>query len=267
MVAASPIINTEYASANACDGVGEPLGTYVARQILEDPYLQDLKALGPRLQPPSLEGLRPKDWTVATWKARWPTEFPYGEEMLPQRAFVDARWKALKWAFERACYRIVIVFLDAWGQGDLELWGCGADGAWVLVSPTLRNSNFMALHVLENRLVPAHWRGQAPPAVVQGHIYSELEVRPVQAVSLPDVSPPGGLPEPPSPTPKRKSNGRDYRDLDARLCPEMQDLIKEGKATSPEDAAREMVSKIAGSGTEDSRIKRLALRYREWLQS
>ena len=39
----------------------------------------------------------------------------------------------------------------------------------------------MVLRVLENRLVPAHWRGQAPPAVVQGHIYSELEVRPVQA--------------------------------------------------------------------------------------
>jgi hypothetical protein len=61
----------------------------------------------------------------------------------------------------------------------------------------------------------------------------------------------------------KRHNGRDYRSLDAPLVAEMHELIEGGEARSAEDAARAVVNRAAGGGQEDSRVKRLALRYRE----
>ena len=46
--------------------VGEPLQAYLGRRVRENPFLQELKARDARLQPPSLEGLHPADWTDTT---------------------------------------------------------------------------------------------------------------------------------------------------------------------------------------------------------
>jgi len=61
---------------------------------------------------------------------------------------------------------------------------------------------------------------------------------------------------------KRKTNGQDYRPLDAPLVTEMRTLIEAGTAISPEDAARAVVDRATGAGQGASKVKRLALRYR-----
>jgi hypothetical protein len=68
----------------------------------------------------------------------------------------------------------------------------------------------------------------------------------------------GGLP-----AQKRKSNGRDYRQVDAPLVTEMRHLIEDRSARSPEDAARGLVGRAQGGGTDESKVKRLALHYRK----
>ena len=62
---------------------------------------------------------------------------------------------------------------------------------------------------------------------------------------------------------KRKSNGSDFRSLDQVLVIEMHQLITSNRASSPEDSARSVVTRAAGRGMESSKVKRLALRYRE----
>ena len=60
--------------------------------------------------------------------------------------------------------------------------------------------------------------------------------------------------DPPEATPKkRKSNGRDYRQVDAELVTEMHELIQAGRASSPEDAARALVARAVGRGSDGSR--------------
>ncbi len=62
---------------------------------------------------------------------------------------------------------------------------------------------------------------------------------------------------------RRKSNGLDYRRHDAPLIVEMRAMIETGEARSPENAARAVVGRAAGGGAAESKVKRLALRYRE----
>jgi hypothetical protein len=50
---------------------------------------------------------------------------------------------------------------------------------------------------------------------------------------------------------------------DDRLLDDMRDMIKSGKAKSPNDAARLLVDRAAGTGTPDSKQTRLANRYRK----
>jgi hypothetical protein len=64
-------------------------------------------------------------------------------------------------------------------------------------------------------------------------------------------------------TKKRRSNGPDYREKDALLVAEMQDLIATHRARSSEDAARAVVKRAVGGGTDESKVKRLTKRYRE----
>jgi hypothetical protein len=67
----------------------------------------------------------------------------------------------------------------------------------------------------------------------------------------------------------RKSNGNDFRVQDAPFVQRMAELIKEGKARSPEDAARAVINqtfngkKVAGTANPESQVKRLAKLYRE----
>jgi hypothetical protein len=157
---------------------GEPFAAFLARRVREDPYLQELKALAPWLQAPSLEGVHPADWTETTWADHWPTEWPGGEKEVPSRTFAEDRRKALEWGFKRACYRIVIDFFDQWANKGVILLGRRADGALKPVPPKLRNSHFMVLHVRKGLLGPAPWQGQTTPADLQRHTYSELTVQP-----------------------------------------------------------------------------------------
>ena len=62
---------------------------------------------------------------------------------------------------------------------------------------------------------------------------------------------------------KRRHNGLDHRLSDAPLVADMRNLIATKKAQSAEDAARAVVSRAAGSGQPASKVKRLALHYRE----
>ena len=80
------------------------------------------------------------------------------------------------------------------------------------------------------------------------------------ASATPDALPPSIKPHRPG---KRQTNGLDYSTDDAPLVDEMSKLMAAGKARSPEDAARQVVSRAKGGGQEDSEVKRLAKRYRE----
>jgi hypothetical protein len=62
---------------------------------------------------------------------------------------------------------------------------------------------------------------------------------------------------------KRPSNGLNYAKQDAPLIEEMRAMIQTGRARSPEDAARAVYRRAAGSSKEGSKVKRLARRYRE----
>jgi hypothetical protein len=64
-------------------------------------------------------------------------------------------------------------------------------------------------------------------------------------------------------TPKRKSNGRDYRPDDSALVAEMEEAIQAGRACSPEDAARGVVERAVGGGSAASKVARLAKHHRE----
>jgi len=60
-----------------------------------------------------------------------------------------------------------------------------------------------------------------------------------------------------------KRKRADYRDADYRLVVEMKRLVDNGDATGPMNAARAVVKKAVGNGSEDSKVKRLILRYEE----
>ena len=62
---------------------------------------------------------------------------------------------------------------------------------------------------------------------------------------------------------RRRSNGLNYADKDAPLVERMRKLIIARRAHSPEDAARAVVVDAFGHGTGDSKVKRLAKRYRD----
>jgi len=65
------------------------------------------------------------------------------------------------------------------------------------------------------------------------------------------------------PGPKREETG--YAEADEKLFPEMRLRIQDKKLRSAYAAALELASenKVAGSGTEESKAKRLASRYRK----
>jgi hypothetical protein len=62
---------------------------------------------------------------------------------------------------------------------------------------------------------------------------------------------------------KRRQNGSNYAIQDAPLVEEMRALLAAKAARSPEDAARAVVERAEGSGQPESKMKRLALRYRQ----
>jgi hypothetical protein len=163
---------------------GEPLAAFLDRRVREDPYWQELKARAPLLPTPSLEGLCPADWTVATVTKHFPTEWPDGESVLPQRVFAEARRKALEWGRGRTFLRIFVEdFLDPWGRGDLLLLGLRPDGVVETMRPNLRGSPFVVFR--SGRFEP---RKDQPESSGLPR-YSELTVWPA-SVDLP-TPPPG----------------------------------------------------------------------------
>lgn len=62
---------------------------------------------------------------------------------------------------------------------------------------------------------------------------------------------------------KRRHNGTNFSATDAPLVSEMWQLITDDKARSAEDAARAVVKRAKGAGEPDSKVKRLAKRYRQ----
>ena len=212
MVAASPIFSTEFASANACDEAAQPLGAYVARKIREAIASLDRKRFEvitaragllppppPLPRVPPLDAPRcPGDCTVDTLGRPWPN----GEPCAPSDLYdAELHWKAQKHHVEWLAEHVLVGVLDQWFRGDVELWGCGADGAWERVPSKLRNSRFMALYVCKGLLEPAPWK--RPPTDLQRYTYSGLEVRPLPAVgaaevplSAPELKALADLPEP-----------------------------------------------------------------------
>jgi hypothetical protein len=83
---------------------------------------------------------------------------------------------------------------------------------------------------------------------------------------LAEAPPEGATPIPAkgrSLAPRGKSNGLDYRDEDVPLVAKMREMIEAGKASSAENAARAVVNRAAGAGKPESKVKRLALHYRQ----
>ena len=67
-------------------------------------------------------------------------------------------------------------------------------------------------------------------------------------------------------TPKRRGRKKgdgSYAIIDLPLLSEMKELILSHRAASPEEAARMLAEKAFGSGTQESKVERLAKRYRE----
>ena len=70
----------------------------------------------------------------------------------------------------------------------------------------------------------------------------------------------------PTPIPvaaKRKHNGADYREADAPLVAEMHGLMEAREARSAEHAARMVMKRAPGYGTEAAKVKRLAKHCRQ----
>ena len=65
----------------------------------------------------------------------------------------------------------------------------------------------------------------------------------------------------------RKPGDGSYDEVDQPLLDEMQELIKRGKAVSPEAAARLVAHKAFGKATFESKVDRLAKKYRRYQQS
>jgi hypothetical protein len=61
----------------------------------------------------------------------------------------------------------------------------------------------------------------------------------------------------------RKKGVGSYEDLDVPLLKEMSLIIKQGKAASPEEAARKVAERAHGGGTLTSKAERLARRFRK----
>ena len=60
-----------------------------------------------------------------------------------------------------------------------------------------------------------------------------------------------------------KPNSTGYQCRDRKLFPQIERLINSGRAQSPHGAALRIVSKIAGSGTAESKAKRVSALYRK----
>jgi len=65
---------------------------------------------------------------------------------------------------------------------------------------------------------------------------------------------------------RSRHNGTDYRSSDKPLMTDMQALIESRRARSSEDAARAVVDRADGKGSDASKVKRLAKRYRKFSQ-
>jgi len=59
----------------------------------------------------------------------------------------------------------------------------------------------------------------------------------------------------------RKPQGLDYRQQDQPIMEKMREMIERGEAKNPTDAARALAKEAAGSGTEESKVKRLITRH------
>ena len=65
----------------------------------------------------------------------------------------------------------------------------------------------------------------------------------------------------------RKPGSGSYAEHDAPLVQEMKALIDKGEAASPHAAAIQIVNKAKGSGTEESKVRRLVDRYNDEFNS
>ena len=91
-----------------------------------------------------------------------------------------------------------------------------------------------------------------PPWLHEGHATRAIE--------------PGNAPAPLASLPvhgQRRHNGHDYRCEDDVLVTEMWSHISQGDARSAQAAARIVVTRATGHGTDDSKVKRLTKRYRK----
>jgi hypothetical protein len=135
-------------------------------------------------------------------------------------------------------------------NGRFEVIARAADGREVTLSPR-------DLAGLQIRFDDSSLEGD-------GTTYTAVRVR-----RRPVELPAGAVTEPNQPhhteKPKRvrQTNGRDFREKDGPLVGEMRAMIEAGTASSPENAALVVVGHAVGSGALASRVKRLALHYRQ----
>jgi hypothetical protein len=149
--------------------------------------------------------------------------------------------------------------LQAIREGWIETWTAGYD-IWL-----------QSRRRLPQKIAPQWWdtaeidlepfRGSGPGCVEQEgrgrHLYRFLIDAASFAAWLNQL-----VPEKAAKANKRAPNGRNYRKDDAPIVADMRNLIV-SSPQSPESAARCFVKRAIGGGTDDSKVKRLALHYRE----
>jgi hypothetical protein len=172
----------------------------------------------------------------------------------------------------------------------VELWQAAGEGRIKATAREYKNAKSILGDPIE---IPAHYwphlkraddrlTGKPILSDDNGRVYREVqfsrldvkELWPMSACS-PNVEPSvsgekGGMPLQPEiasevATPKkpgRKKGNGSYAAVDLPLLDEMKELISSHRAASPQEAARMLAGKAHGSGTLESKIERLARRYR-----
>jgi hypothetical protein len=157
--------------------------------------------------------------------------------------------------------------LDWYHSKPLHAWFTGLNGpeSYAVMGQNWRARRIAVLELCTNdvtRIVAEAAVAAEDPTSIIGGGGDPFGLDNPRIVSSPNLSPPAA-PTARTPPPKRKSNGLNYRAHDSALVDEMHDAIQAGTARTGEDAARGVVHRAVGAGTDDSKVKRLAKHYRE----
>jgi hypothetical protein len=252
---------------------GEPLAAYVERAINRHPLIVAINSFHVVLAHKPLQRLaklQPEQRTVDWWKKRQPA-IPDGwedEEWMPPPSL-----RVLTYQRERWRMRLMVELFERLRGGDLISQGIRRDDPDQVPRPVrqgLWRHPDMVLNPETGRFWPEAPRGQSAPsdklpeyrsltlhAEVANVPRAPHRTYPAKATApdfrLNPLEDAGGRPA--------RRRGRSFRGADAPLVAEMHKRIVAGIDATATDAARAVVHKAQGNGTQESKIQRLVARY------